>query len=347
MTTSLYQNYLQAKRQHPEKYARDLAKLLNVSEAELLHTRVGQDAVRLKGDIRALLAALENVVEIKAITRNEHAVHEHLGSYQNQHLSGHAGLILNPYDLDLRLFLNHWHSAFSLTEESKRGPRHSIQFFDSYGDAVHKVYATDNTNMDAWNKVIAAFTLQENPVLELSVAEPTANNDEPNIDSKAIDSEWRAMTDVHQFFNLLRKHGITRQQAFHTVDGDLAQRVDNQALRQLLQMVKNDANDIMIFVGNRGCVQIFTGKIEKIMPHEEWLNIFNKKFVLHLIETDIVESWVTRKPTKDGHVTSLELFSHDGTQIAQLYGQRTEGQPEQQKWRDQIDTLLQQQMVFA
>lgn len=347
MTTSLYQNYLQAKQQHPEKYARDLAKVLNISEAELLHARVGQDAVRLNGDIRALLAALENVAETKAITRNEHAVHEHLGSYQNQHLSGHAGLILNPYALDLRLFLNQWHSAFALTEESKRGTRYSIQFFDGYGDAVHKVYNTDNTNMDEWHKVVTLFTQQDNPALELSVNNPAESSEENVIDSKAIDSEWRAMTDVHQFFNLLRKHGITRQQAFHAVDGDLAQRVDNQALRQLLQMAKNDQNEIMVFVGNRGCVQIFTGKIEKIMPHEEWLNIFNKKFVLHLIETDIVESWITRKPTKDGHVTSLELFSHDGTQIAQLYGQRTEGQPEQQKWRDQIETLLQQQMVFA
>ncbi|MGC6743937.1 ChuX/HutX family heme-like substrate-binding protein, partial [Escherichia coli] len=48
---------------------------------------------------------------------------------------------------------------------------------------------------------------------------------------------------------------------------------------------------------------------------------------------------VTRKPTADGHVTSLELFAADGTQIAQLYGQRTEGEPEQTQWREQIDAL--------
>ena len=40
-----------------------------------------------------------------------------------------------------------------------------------------------------------------------------------------------------------------------------------------------------------------------------------------------------------GHVTSLELFAADGTQIAQLYGQRTEGEPEQSQWRSQIDAL--------
>jgi hypothetical protein len=48
---------------------------------------------------------------------------------------------------------------------------------------------------------------------------------------------------------------------------------------------------------------------------------------------------VTRKPTSDGHVTSVELFAKDGTQIAQLYGQRSEGHPEQAQWRQQVDRL--------
>ena len=43
---------------------------------------------------------------------------------------------------------------------------------------------------------------------------------------------------------------------------------------------------------------------------------------LHLREESLDEVWVTRKPTSDGHVTSVELFAKDGTQIAQLYGQQ-------------------------
>ncbi|WP_347253779.1 hemin-degrading factor [Leminorella grimontii] len=348
MTISLYDRYLQAKQQHPEEFARDLAKRLSVSEAELTHARVGHDARRLNGDdVRALLAALESVGETKAITRNEYAVHEQVGTYANQHLSGHAGLILNPYALDLRLFLNHWRFAFTLTEQTARGERRSIQFFDEYGDALHKVYMTENTDASAWQKVIDTFLQDDNPALTLLTAEPAKSEKAQKIDELAIDREWREMTDVHQFFTLLRKHNVTRQQAFAAVDNDLARRVDNQSLRQLLDMAKRDANDIMVFVGNRGCVQIFTGKIERVVPHGRWLNIFNREFVLHLIEDDIVESWITRKPTKDGVVTSLELFAADGTQIAQLYGQRTEGKPEQSQWRTQLDTLLQQPMVFA
>ena len=35
---------------------------------------------------------------------------------------------------------------------------------------------------------------------------------------------------------------------------------------QLLETARRDGNEIMVFVGNRGCVQIFTGVVEKLAP---------------------------------------------------------------------------------
>lgn len=337
MSPALYEQYLDAKTQNPALYARDLAAQLGVSEAELTHARVGHDARRLNNDTRALLGALEAVGEVKAITRNEYAVHEHLGRYQNQHLGGHAGLILNPRELDLRMFLNQWSSAFTLTENGRHGVRHSIQFFDPHGDAIHKIYATDQTDMAAWQALIDAYLSADNPPLTLSSA--PEKNGGSGYDSAAIDTQWRAMTDVHQFFQLLRQHDVSRQQAFRAVGEDLAWQVSNDALNLLLQTAREEQNEIMVFVGNRGCVQIFTGQIARIAPHADWINIFNPRFTLHLREDQIAESWITRKPTSDGFVTSLELFAADGTQIAQLYGQRTEGEPEQTDWRRQVENL--------
>lgn len=332
-----YQDYLQAKDANPGKYARDLAKILGISEAELTALRVSHDAARLNVDARTLLAALEHVGGTKSITRNEYAVHEQQGHYQNQHLNGHAGLILNPRALDLRLFLQHWLHIFSMTESTARGDRHSIQFFDAQGEAVHKVYTTDETDMAAWNALVEQYKSDVNPPLQLEAA-PALPEPTP-ADTSTLDAEWRAMTDVHQFFQLLKRHDVTRQQAFNAVGDDLAWRVENDSLTRLLNIAKDSQNEIMIFIGNKGCVQIFTGKIEKVMPHGEWINVFNTRFTLHLVESAIAESWITRKPTKDGFVTSLELFAADGTQIAQLYGQRTEGTPEQTQWREQLAQL--------
>lgn len=332
-----YQQYLAFKSEHPKKYARDLAALMNISEAQLCEARTGEDAQRLKSDFRGLLQALEAVGETKSITRNEYAVHEQLGEYKNINLGDHAGIVLNPRALDLRLFPGQWRSAFALREQTARGERQSIQFFDGYGDAVLKVYATENTHLAAWQDLIADFTdtgaaaLTVEPYMPASLAAST--------DAAAIDSEWRAITDVHQFFGLLKRHNISRQQAFRAAGNDLAWQVDNAALSSILELAHQDGNEIMIFVGNRGCTQIFTGVIEKLMPVENWINVFNPQFTLHLMENHIHESWVTRKPSGDGFVTSLELFAADGTQIAQLYGQRSEGTPEQTRWREQLASL--------
>ncbi|MDR9942325.1 hematinate-forming heme oxygenase ChuS [Enterobacter hormaechei subsp. xiangfangensis] len=332
-----YTRWLELKEEHPGKYARDIAGLMHISEAELAFARVGHDAWRLRGEIREILAALESVGETKCICRNEYAVHEQIGAFTNQHLGGHAGLVLNPRALDLRLFLNQWASAFHISETTSRGERQSIQFFDHQGDALLKVYTTDHTDVAAWGDVLTRFIIADNPALALKAVEAPAHSD--GADAGSVEKEWRAMTDVHQFFSLLKRHNLSRQQAFRLVSDDLAYKVDNSALAQLLETARQDRNEIMIFVGNRGCVQIFTGVVEKLTPMKGWLNIFNPTFTLHLLEEAVAETWVTRKPTADGHVTSLELFAADGTQIAQLYGQRTEGEPEQSQWRRQIDAL--------
>ncbi|MCZ5652371.1 hypothetical protein O5472_27060, partial [Escherichia coli] len=53
--------WLELKEQNPGKYARDIAGLMNISEAELAFARVTHDAWRMCGDIRDILAALESV----------------------------------------------------------------------------------------------------------------------------------------------------------------------------------------------------------------------------------------------------------------------------------------------
>lgn len=332
-TTELWQRYQDVKANGTAKYARDIAAVMGISEAELTEARVGHDAVRLQDNARAILAALESVGETKCICRNEYAVHEQVGAFTHQHLDGHAGLVLNPRALDLRLFLSQWASAFHVNDQG----RESIQFFDPHGDAVLKVYTTDATDSAAWQALIAEQTQSTPTPLALRPVENARYAE--TADGAALEKEWRAMTDVHQFFVLLRKYNLSRQQAFRLVSDDLACRIDTEALPRLLETIQQDGNEFMIFVGNRGCVQIFTGTLEKLTPMRGWINIFNSTFTLHLREETIDEVWVTRKPTVDGHVTSVELFAKDGTQIAQLYGQRSEGHPEQTQWRSQVDSL--------
>lgn len=332
-----YQHYLALKGQQPKMYARDLAALMGIGEAQLCEARVGHDAQPLRADFPALLTALAAVGETKSITRNAWAVHEQVGTYSNLHLGEHGGLVLNPRALDQRLFPAQWHSAFFLHEQTAHGERQSIQIFDRHADAVLKIYTTAHTEMPAWQALIERFRLAHAPQLQPQPVSATPFSD--RVDAGTVEAEWRAMTDVHQFFGLLKRHHLSRPQAFRAVPDDLARQVSNTALATLLAQVQQDGNEIMIFVGNRGCTQIFTGTIGKVVPLDNWINVFNPTFTLHLMADRIHESWVTRKPGGDGFVTSLELFAADGTQIAQLYGQRSEGTPEQARWREQVMAL--------
>ncbi|MGO8041235.1 ChuX/HutX family heme-like substrate-binding protein, partial [Rhizobium leguminosarum] len=42
----------------------------------------------------------------------------------------------------------------------------------------------------------------------------------------------------------------------------------------------------------------------------------------------IAETWAVRKPTTDGHVTSLEAYNSEGEMIIQFFGKRQEGSDE-------------------
>src|SRR5690606_1252593 len=185
-----YTRWLELKEEHPGKYARDIAGLMHISEAELAFARVGHDAWRLRGEIREILAALESVGETKCICRNEYAVHEQIGAFTHQHLGGHAGLVLNPRALDLRLFLNQWASAFHISETTSRGERQSIQFFDHQGDALLKVYTTDHTDVAAWGDVLTRFIIADNPTLALKAVDAPAHSD--GADAGSVEKEWRA-----------------------------------------------------------------------------------------------------------------------------------------------------------
>ncbi|NYY76439.1 hypothetical protein DMI62_01005 [Escherichia coli] len=79
--------------------------------------------------IREILAALESVGETKCICRNEYAVHEQVGAFTNQHLNGHAGLILNPR-AGFTSVSQSMGQCFHIKENTARGERQSIQFFD-------------------------------------------------------------------------------------------------------------------------------------------------------------------------------------------------------------------------
>lgn len=317
--TTLVERWAALKADKPDLRIRDAAGQLGVTELELLATTVGTTARWLDGDSAALLHGLTGVGRCMALTRGEHAVSEVRGKYGGVELGPHAGQVVGEH-IDLRVFLEQWKHALVIED----GERNSIQIFDGSGTAVHKIYLEkDGGDRAAWDALVDQHVVAQPREYTLvpTAAKPPERPD-AEVDVGELRAAWDAMTDTHEFFFLLRKHKVSRTQALRLAGEERARQVTGDAMAQVLGDSSETGMRIMIFVGNRGCLQVFSGPVVRIKRMGPWLNVLDPGFNLHLREDKIASSWIVHKPTKSGVVRSLELYDADGEVIALTFRKR-------------------------
>ncbi|WP_341304813.1 ChuX/HutX family heme-like substrate-binding protein [Pseudomonas sp. TMP25] len=335
-TNDLYLAWQVLRREQPRIRARDAAERLAVSEAELVACRLDVDAVRLQPDWAHLLPALGDLGYVMALTRNEHCVHERKGYYRDVTVTGNGqmGLVVSA-DIDLRLFLGGWASVFAIEEQAAKGTQRSIQVFDRQGTAVHKVFLTEDSQLNAWAPLLQRFRMAEQRTeLELLPLPqvPPAQAD-TLVDVNALRVGWSTLKDTHHFFALLKKHGARRTQALRLAGSEWAEPLDVRELPKLLEQAGAREVPIMVFVGNRHCIQIHSGPVRNLRWMDNWFNVLDPEFNLHLQTTGVTELWRVRKPSSDGVITSWEAFDAQGELVVQLFGARKPGIPEREDWR--------------
>ena len=272
-----------------------------------------------------------------ALTRNDECVHERKGTYLNGDFSSpHAQLFVGE-DIDLRIFLNHWKFAFAVVEGDKK----SLQFFGKDGLALHKIYLTKNSNEEAFDAVVEKFKAEDqNQILTFeAVAPKQPEKADSEIDVEGFKKAWTELKDTHDFFMMTRKYGVSRTQALRLAPEGFTQKIDNAKVVNVLEEASEKNTPIMAFVGNRGIIQIHTGNVKKTLWHQQWFNVMDPDFNLHLDVTKIAEAWIVKKPTEDGEVTAIEVFNADGDFIVQFFGKRKPGIPELQEWKDLVASL--------
>ena len=325
------------KAENPHLRIRNAAEQLGVSEAELLATNVGNGVTVLTSDFSDLLQEVVKLNKVMALTRNDECVHERKGVYLNPDFSSpHAQLFVGE-DIDLRIFISSWKFGFSVVE----GDRKSLQFFGKDGLALHKIYLTKDSS-EAEFDVLTEKYKAENQSAEI-VTEPVpakaTEKADSEIDVAGFQQAWKDLKDTHDFFMMLRKFGVTRTQALRLAPEGYATKIENSKVVNVLEDASEQQLPIMIFVGNRGIIQIHTGEVNKTLWHQQWFNVMDPDFNLHLDTTKIAETWITKKPTEDGEVTSVEVFNKEGDFIVQFFGKRKPGIPELQGWKDLVAGL--------
>jgi len=341
-TESLKTQWEALKQEQPHLRIRNAAQKLGVSEMELLATNIGNNVTRLRPEFKEMLAEIESLGKVMALTRNEECVHERKGIYANADFSNpHAGLFVNE-DIDLRIFLSHWKKVFSVIEENARGTSRSIQFFGKDGDAIHKIFLTADSNVEAFEALVEKYKNEDQQPFETSEAYELNLDEKPDneIDVEGFKQAWLELKDTHDFFMMLRKFGVSRTQALRLAPSDFhAKQISKDGIVTMLEEVAKEKTPIMVFVGNKGNIQIHTGRVRKTMWHQEWYNIMDPDFNLHLDMSKIAQTWVVRKPTEDGVVTAIEVFNEMGDIIVQFFGKRKPGIPELDIWRETVEKL--------
>lgn len=333
--------------QNPKLRRRDAALQLDVPEAALIDAQCGLRSVRLSDQFADIINELASLGYIMTLTRNGSAVHERKGCYENVSVRGPMGLVISDdRKIDLRIIVSRWATGFAVQEAIGDSFRYSLQFFDKAGISIQKIFLQGESNFSAYRAVVEKYRGENSLPASFDLSVDAENYaDSAQVDKDALISEWENMTNVHQFFGMLKKHKISREQSFALVGEPLAQQFDPSQLASLLSAIAQTDLSIMCFVGNKGNIQIHTGPINNVKRVGPWLNVLDPEFNLHLLEANVANAWVIRKPNADGHVTSLELYDDAGGTIAQFFGQRVEGEPENVQWRNFAEGLLVQEAV--
>lgn len=348
--TTLWQQYQTLKAQKDRHfYPREGAAELNTNEAALLLS--SDDVIYLGTDARSIVLSLHKLGLVQCIVRNDLAVHEKTAVYENVSMTPTTGISLNIGALDLRIFARQWHHVLAVVNHERQPSSYSIQFYDEFGDAIQKVFIEDEANILQWQALVHQFRCTDEPLFESkpkfeAKTFPVLSTEQ----QEAFHQRWDELKDIHHFGSLLETYGLDRLSAYEQAKPELAIKVTTESIEQALLLARENLTEILIFVGNRGIVQIQTGFVHNIVRAHGWLNILDKKeenFNLHLKDSELDQVWVVRRPTRDGIVTCIEAFDKDRNTVVQFFGRRLEGEQELSSWRAIINQVIESATVLA
>ncbi|MDR7129922.1 putative hemin transport protein [Algoriphagus sp. 4150] len=339
---SLKQAWDNLKESEPQLRIRDAAAKLGVTEAQLLATGIGANVIRLTENFTEQLEEFPKLGRVMSLTRSEGCVLEHKGPFQKieMHQAGPHKIATVIGPIEQRVFFAGWKFGFAVTTETPRGTMKSLQYFDKAGEAVMKVYLQEKSNGDAYEELVKNNTAADQSAeLELEAFPTPEYTSKAKLDFEGFTQDWENMKDTHDFFGMLRKYKLNRQDAVKWIGEKWAYEVDRLAARKIVETAAATKLPIMIFAGNKGNIQIHQGKVQTVRQMGDWLNVLDPDFNMHLNENVVDKAYVVHKNTEDGLVSAVELFDKTGEMVAQFFGLRKPGLPQKPEWKALVDSL--------
>jgi len=335
---SLRQKWKKLQQTQPPIRTRNAACQLGVSEVELLATQCEETVTRLKSDWPGILYDLKSLGTVMALTRNDSTVHEKIGLYNPVNIIANQACIVTE-ELEIRLMLEHWHFAFAVQENTSRGERFSLQFFDVAGVAIHKVYLTDNSDQQAFNALVRKFRHpDQSRIIKIQTIDIHINRDtEVSVD--ALRQYWRHLKYPQDFETMLTHFKVSRFEAMALAGAEFVQSVDPIVFLEFIKTLSEITLPVILTVQNQGAIQIHKGSLHHLKLTGSWLNILDEVFNLHLLQEAIAYMYIVEKPMATGKTNALELYNATGKNILTLSGENDSANYEDPRWINLIQSL--------
>lgn len=331
----------QLERQAGRARHREIAEKLNISEGELLAAHIGAPAeglmrvTRLQPDWYALLVAFASLKQVMALTRNAACVHEKVGIYASV-IEQASILSVRGEQIDLQCHCGHWQHGFAVEESGEKGVQRSLQFYDTAGVALHKVFLRLQSDVAAYLALVEQFS-DENQLPGITVRPSDATA--PIRDFQSFLIAWDRVHDARDLYALLAQCEGACLSYLQQLSAEVAQQVSVNAARELLESAAAETIAPLILTGNAGVTQAHSGPIDKVVVMGPWLNVLDPGFNLHLREDHIASAWIVIQSGLHGMFSVMVLLDQDGGLIGLFASASVAGKPEDRAWAKLIERL--------
>ncbi|WP_420023795.1 ChuX/HutX family heme-like substrate-binding protein [Cereibacter azotoformans] len=297
--------------------ARDFADSHGLAEAALVAAFTGKGVVAVEAGPERLLPPVRQLGESLALTRNASAVQEREGRYGPLAPLG-EGWTLTGDGIELQIDPRHWVHAFAVTEETAKGAKRSIQVFDAAGEAVHKIHLTATSDVAAFGRLIEELRLaKQSDTLPLVPAGPAAPSGSPA--DAGLTQLWDESPSPEALGPRLAAAGISPPDVLKELGAPRARPLRPVAMTELLERAAAGGVPLEIRGGNPGCLQIFRGRVERILPAGYWINVMDPGYNLHLRTDHLASVYLTDRGPAGG--LTVEAYDAAGSLILAVTGE--------------------------
>ena len=267
---------------------RDAAKIFKTSEANLLSTQTNDNVFFLKLDLEYFFHVIKTIDKLMFLTRNDIMVHELILS-GDQIIFAEDRILFHENNLPI-LSINKDDIKFSFFETSYHGKKklHSLQLFDTEGEAVLKIYLKGKDQVK---------------FLKIKSKQKVDYNFE--VQKINVKNYIKMKNDFDIFYDFSEDANVRFDVIKHS----------KLILRDLLENFSKEKLPIQIHGFGNNTLQYFFGKIKNIVDFGPWINIIDKKFNLHVLEDKIKYSQINRFSHGKINYVSVEFFDKSNNTV--------------------------------